>query len=194
MRPVTEAQQSPGPAPGEKPRARRPFEGWGSAAARGLRAAGRAVAHVSVLLFGHVKLHSGKAYADFQRRARHARYRAYALGSYALIAAATLGAQLYEPNSIGAYVRVEKVDFPAATAVFVRNDSDKPWRAVRVLLNGKYSYEPLRIEPHEYKVVRVDRFLAVEHHGSKTARAPRETEVRHLLIECDRGRYETELR
>ena len=190
--PPRPAAPSPQGEPG--PRKRRPFEGWGSAIARALALAGRALARVSVLFFGHVRSRSERAVSEFQKKDRHSRYRAYALGSYGCIAAITLLAQLYHSNSIAAYVRAEKIDFPKSTTVFVRNDSDQPWTAVKVTLNGKYTYERLRLDPGDNFQVRVDRFAIAGKHGSKGfAFAPPDTVAHTLTVECDRGRFEKRL-
>ncbi len=177
------------------PRTRRPFEGWGSATARGLAAAGRVLGRLSVLIFGQVRAKSERAYADFQKKRPHARLRIYAFASYGCIVGLTLLAQTYSPNSLGAYVRVEKVDLPAVTAVFIRNDSPVPWQNVKVTLNGRYGYEVLQLKANDFKLVRVDRFTAI---GVKTAKdlpfAPPDTEARHIAIDCDRGHFEKDLR
>src|SRR5207237_884913 len=74
-------------------------------------------------LFGEARTRSGAAVADVRARPEHARWRAYALGSYGAIIAATLAAQLYSSNALDAYVKVQPVDLPALTQIFVRNDS-----------------------------------------------------------------------
>lgn len=186
------SSRAPAGLPG--PRRRRPFEGWGDAAFRHLGVAGGAIARVSVLVFGQVRTRSEAAYADFQKRRKHTRYRAYALGSYSLIAAATLLFQLYDHNSIAAYVRVERVDFPrSASAVFIRNDSQHRWSNVKVTLNGLWLYERPQIEPGDIVLVRVDRFAQVEPRTGKMQFPPPETVARRLRIECDAGRFESTL-
>jgi hypothetical protein len=146
-----------------------------------------------VLVYGHVRARSEAAYADFQKRRKHVRYRAYAFGGYGLIVAATLLFQLYTKNGIDAYVRVERIEFPrAASAVFIRNDSDKPWNGLRVILNGIWLYERTTLAPRDNVVVRVDRFAVTE--GEKMTFPPPDTQARHLRIECDRGTFESELK
>ncbi len=170
------------------PAAGRPFQGSGAGLGRVIALFGRA----SVLVFGLVRTRGERALADFQKRDRHSRLRAYAFGAFGLLAAATLLGQLYEANSLGAYVRVEKVDLPKATTVFIRNDSDKPWVGLKVTLNGKYEYERLRLEPYQSFQVRVDRFTS--HGVGSLSFAPVTTEARLIAIECDRGRFEKEIR
>jgi hypothetical protein len=152
----------------------------------------RGIAHVSVLAFGHVRTQSERAYADFQKKDRHTRLRAYAFGSYGMIAAATLLSQFYESNSLGAYVRVERVEFPKAVTVFIRNDSDRPWVNLRVTLNGQYEYQRLRLEPHANFQVRVDKFTSIG--GDHRAVAPAGTEAHHLLLTSEQGSFEKEVK
>src|SRR2546426_3882770 len=119
----------------------------GSAIANGLAAAAGGLIRITSRIFGSVASRGGTAWADFRARPEHSRWRAYALGSYGLIVAATLAGQLYTDNVLGAYVRVQRVDLPAMTQIFVRNDSGKPWRSVRLTLNGIYEYRTEEVGP-----------------------------------------------
>jgi hypothetical protein len=183
-------QSAAAPAPA---RQRRPFEGWGSAIGRALRAVGRFVGRVSVLIFGHVRTRAERAHSDFQKRDHHFRWRTYALGSYGLLVALTLLFQVaYQPNSLRAYVRLEHLEFPKATYVFLVNESDKPWTKIRVTLNGLYSYERLKLEPGQNVQLRLDRFAQIDKSTGRMKFAPQDIVAQRLLVECEQGRYETE--
>src|SRR5438309_7183031 len=110
--------------------------GVGAAIGSGLSAAAGGLVSAAGKIFGEARKRGGGAVADFRARPEHSRWRAYALGSYGLIVAATFAGQLYSDNSIKAYVRVQTVDLPAATTVFVRNDSKNAWHNVKLTLNG----------------------------------------------------------
>src|SRR5438874_11932890 len=97
--------------------------------------------------FGRVATRSGNALADFRARPEHSRWRAYALGSYGLIVAATLVGQLYTVHVLGAYVRVQRVEVPALTQIFVRNDSPQSWHNVRLTLTGIYQSRTEEVGP-----------------------------------------------
>lgn len=142
---------------------------------------------------GALRSRGAKAYEEFQRRARHARYRVYALGTYGLIVAATLAAQLYTQNPLGAYVRVEELEVPRITNIFLRNDSSKPWNNLKLTLNGIYGYEKPRLGPGDFVLLRVDRFALLEANTGKLKFAPANITARHLALDCDRGHWEKEL-
>src|SRR5947209_6962306 len=110
----------------------------GNAFSRGLSRAAAALVGHSTRIFGDLADRGNTALADFRARPEHSRWRAYALGSYGVIAMASVLAQLYSANPLDAYVRVQPVELPALTQIFVRNDSHKAWRNVRLTLNGIY--------------------------------------------------------
>jgi hypothetical protein len=164
----------------------------GAALANGLAAATGALVQATSRLFGEARERGGAAYADFQARPEHARWRAYALGSYGLVVVATLLAQLYRENPLDAHVRVQRVDLPALTQIFIRNDSDAPWRRVKVTLNGIYAYEKNELASHDHILLPVNRFAVYEVSGKPTY-APKNVALQTLRIDTDRGSYETEL-
>jgi hypothetical protein len=172
---------------------RRPFEGWGAAAGAALSTMATALIRISSKLYGEARERGGAALTDFQARPEHSRYRAYALGGYGLLVAATLAAQFYSENSLGATVRVEKVDMPALTQVFVRNGSDETWRDVKLTLNGIYTYETLAVQPGAFILLPADRFALFAPDGKRTF-APKNIVPKSLLIETRDKRYEAELR
>jgi hypothetical protein len=145
-------------------------------------------------IFGGVASRGGSAIADFRARPEHSRWRAYALGSYGLIVAATLGGQLYNDNVLGAYVRVQRVDVPAMTQIFVRNDSPKPWRDVRLTLNGIYEYRTEQVVPGGHVMLPVNKFAIRGQEGGKPTYAPRNIDPKRLLVDTLAGRYEQEFR
>jgi hypothetical protein len=172
---------------------RRPFEGWGAAAAAALSALATALIRLSGKLYGEARERGGAALSDFQARPEHSRFRAYALGGYGVLVAATLAAQFYSENSLGATVRVEKVDMPALTQVFVRNGSDEPWHDVKLTLNGIYTYETLAVQPGAFILLPVERFALFAPDGTPTF-APKSTVPKTLLIETRDKRYQAELK
>jgi len=163
----------------------------GSAIANGLAAAAGGLIRITSRIFGSVASRGGTAWADFRARPEHSRWRAYALGSYGLIVAATLAGQLYTDNVLGAYVRVQRVDLPAMTQIFVRNDSGKPWRSVRLTLNGIYEYRTEEVGPGGHVMLTVNKFAIRDQIGKPTY-APRNLEPKTLLVDTLAGRYEAE--
>ena len=182
---------SAAPPPG--PQKRRPFEGLGAALGSGLAAATGALVEVSGKLFGQVRDRGRSSVAGFRARPEHSRWRAYALGSYAAIVAATLAGQLYTDNVLRAYVRVQPVELPALTQIFVRNDSRHAWKNVKLTLNGIYSYEKDEVPPGLFILLPVNRFAVYDQQGRPTY-APKTTAPRLLAIDTSDTHYETELK
>jgi hypothetical protein len=116
------------------------------------------------------------------------------LGSYGLIVAATLGGQLYTDNVLGAYVRVQRVDVPAMTQIFVRNDSSKPWQNVRITLNGIYEYRTEQVVPGGHVMLPVNKFAIRDPSSGKSTYAPRNMDPKSLQVITLAGNYEMELR
>lgn len=170
----------------------RPFAGWGTATARVLSAAATALIAVTGRAFGEVQKRGTTAYGEFQARPEHARYRAYAFGSYGLIVVATLLAQLYTSNPLHSYVRVLRVDLPSTTEVFIRNDSPRAWKHVKVTLNGIFGYETNAVQPGAHVQLRVDRFALFDGSGHPSY-APKNIQLKQLSIDCDEGHSDTEL-
>lgn len=144
-------------------------------------------------MMGEVADRSGAAYHDFQARPEHSRWRVFALGSYGLLLVATLAAQLWTDNKFDAYVRVQRVDLPALTQIFVRNDSSGPWRDVHLNLNGIYSYDADEVKAGEHLLLKVTQFCIPGGAGRPTC-APKNIVPEMLAIDCDRGHYDAELR
>jgi hypothetical protein len=144
-------------------------------------------------IFGQVASRGGTALADFRARPEHSRWRAYALVSYGLVVAATLAGQLYTDNVLGAYIRVQRVDLPAMTQIFVRNDSGKPWHDVRITLNGIYQYRTQEVVPGGHVMLPVNKFAIRDPLGKPTF-APRNIAPKTLMVATAVGRYETEFR
>ncbi len=177
------------PPPAQK---RRPFEGWGAAAARGLGAASAALIRVTSQVFGELHQRGTSAYGEFRARPEHSRYRAYAFGSYGLLLVATLASQLYTADPLHAYVRVQPVAMPALTQIFVRNDSAREWKQVKLTLNGIYGFEVNAVKPGEHLLLPVDRFALFDASGRATF-APKTIPPQQLRIECDRGQVDQDL-
>ena len=172
---------------------RRPFEGWGATIASALSAFAAALIRLTGKLYGEARERGGAALTDFQARPEHSRWRAYAIGGYGLIAAATLLGQLYTENRLGAVVRVERVELPALTQVFVRNGSDQAWKDVKLTLNDIYTYETLVVAPGNFVLLPVDRFALFDPSGKRTF-APKNIVPRKITIQTRDTRYETELK
>jgi hypothetical protein len=172
--------------PPEPPAPKRP-----SAFSRGLAA----LAGALVRIFGRVRTRGATAVGDFRARPEHSRWRAYALGCYGLIVAATLAGQLYSSNPLGVYVKVQHVDIPVSTLIFVRNDSRFAWKHPRIVINGIYSHTRDEIPAGESLPLDLDKAFAV-HDGSGRIlrRPPKNLPLQSLAIDCDRGHYETELK
>ena len=188
--PTPVATERPPPKPAAPPQPKRP-----SALARGLSAAAGALVRGTFRVFGHVKTRGATAAADFRARPEHSRWRAYALGCYGLIVAATLAGQLYSANPLGVYVKVQHVDIPVSTLIFVRNDSRLPWKHARIVVNGIYSHARDEIAAGESLPLDLDRAFAVhDGTGKILRRPPKNLPLQSLALDCDRGHYETELK
>jgi hypothetical protein len=125
----------------------------------------------------------------------HARWRGYALSCYGLIVAATLAGQLYSSNPLGVYVKVQRVDLPRSTLVLVRNDSSRPWKRVRIRLNGIYTHHREEIGPGDNVPLDVDKMFAITDGMGKVLRRPaKDLPIESLTLDCDSGHYETELK
>ena len=174
------------------PAKRRPFEGWGAATAQGLGRVSEALVRGTSRVFGELHQRGTSAYGEFRARPEHSRYRAYAFGSYGLLVAASLLAQLYNPDPLHAHVRVQAVPLPALTQIFVRNDSQHVWRNVKLTLNGIYGYEKGMLKPDEHLLLPVNRFAVYDAAGKATY-APKTVPPQQLRIECDQGSVEQDL-
>jgi hypothetical protein len=186
---VSEVTGAPAPSPAAPQK-----RSLGASVGKGLAAAARALIRVTSKVFGNVASRGGSAIADFRARPEHSRWRAYALGCYGAIVAATLAGQLYTDNVLSAYVRVQRVDLPAMTQIFVRNDSGKSWRNVRLMLNGIYEYRADEVGPGGHVMLTVNKFAIRDAQGGKPTYAPRNIELKTLLVDTAAGRYQTEFR
>jgi len=165
----------------------------GNALANGLAGATTALIQLTSKLFGEVRGRAGASVADFRARPEHARWRAYALGCYGLIVAATFAGQFYTSNKLTAYVRIQPIELPASTQIFVRNDSSKSWQSVRITLNGIYSYDAPEVKPGAHLLLTVNKFAVTDAVTAKPSYAPRNLVPRTMVIDCNRGRLELDL-
>jgi hypothetical protein len=188
---VNEVTGPPGP-PVLVPQ-RRQAKGFGAAVGRGLAAGTGGLVGLTSKIFGQMQKRGGAAVADFQARPEHSRWRAYALGSYGVIVAATLVAQLYSSNPLDAYVRLQLVDLPNTTMIFVRNDSRREWKHVRLTLNGIYTFETLELKAGGNILVPITRFTVLDSASGKTSSASKAIVPKQLAIDCDRGHLDVEL-
>ena len=109
--------------------------------------------------------------------------------------AATLAGQLYTTNPLGVYVKVQHVDIPVSTLIFVRNDSRLNWKHARITVNGIYSHSRDEIAAGESLPLDLDKAFAVHDGSGKVLRRPpRNLPLQSLALDCDRGHYETELK
>jgi hypothetical protein len=184
------AEPSRSPAPAPPPEAKDASAKGGRALlAPRLSVATRKVVAWTSRIFGELREQGGHAVREFQARPEHARWRAYALGSYGLIAVATLLFQFYDPNPLGAAVRVQRVEIPRSTYLSVRNGSRKPWKGVKLTLNGVYGYSQDFVRSGEVLLVQVDQFMVVDAAGVPSY-APQGLDLRTLHIDCDRGAFD----
>ena len=178
---------------GTPPQAQQKKDGVGAAIGKGLAAATGGLVSLTGKVFGEARKRAGSSVADFRARPEHSRWRAYALGSYGLIVAATLAGQLYTDNAIRAYVRVQPVELPAMTQIFVRNDSKTPWHNVKLTLNGIYTYEQPELRPGLFILLPVNKFAVYDQLGKPTF-APKNIAPKMLSIDEGEQHFETELR
>ena len=184
--------ETPGPAAQSAAPSGPPKKRGGGAVGGALSKAAGALIGVTTKVFGDVASRGGTALADFRARPEHSRWRAYALGSYGLILAATLAGQFYTSNPMGAYVRVQRVELPAMTQIFVRNDSRKPWNDVTLTLNGIYEFHADEVAPGAHVMLPVNKFAVREQSGKPTY-APKNIAPKTLTIATDAARYDAEL-
>lgn len=186
---AAEPSRSPVPAP---PSEAEDVSGNGGRAAfaRKLSAATSALVASTSRIFGELRQQGGQAVREFQARPEHSRWRAYAFGSYGLIVVATLVFQFYDPNPLGAKVRVQRVEIPRSTYLFVRNESRKPWKGVKLTINGVYGYSRELLAPGDNLVLPVDQFK-VDDAAGVPSYAPPGLELKAVHIECDRGSFDT---
>jgi len=179
------------PTPFEQKPARK--AGLGAALGNGLAAATGALVGITSKVFGEVRERAGTSVAGFRARPEHSRWRAYALGSYGIVLAATLVGQLWTDNALNAYVRVQPVELPALTQIFVRNDSKKSWSNVKLTLNGIYTYEQPQLLPGMFILLQVNRFAVFDQLGKPTF-APKNIQPKNLSIDTFDQHFETELK
>jgi hypothetical protein len=91
-------------------------------------------------------------------------------------------------NALGAEARVLSEAFVGGAQVLVRNDSSHVWRDLVVTVDGGWRYEHPTLRPHDQIVVPASRFRRGDE-----ALAP-DHRPRRVAVECDRGRYELEVR
>ena len=167
-------------------------EALGARLAHAFTVLARLLVRLSRFGFSKARQHGGKAISDFNHRPEAIRWRAYAFGSYGALCALTFAAQLWEPNSLNAYLKVTPVALPESTVIFVRNDSKTSWKDVKLVLNGIYSYERSELTPGSHVLIQVDRFAVFDANG-KASYAPKGVPLKTLVIDCDRGHFEKEL-
>jgi len=191
---------SDAPEPSRSPASTAPPEtkdasasGGRAAVARTLSVATRAVVSWTSRIYGELAEQGGQAVREFRARPEHSRWRAYAVGSYGLIVVATLLFQFYDPNPLGAVVRVQRVDIPRSTYLFVRNGSRKPWKGVKLTLNGVYGYSQELLPSGGNLMLPVDQFMVVDAAGVPSYATP-SLELRTVHVDCDRGSFDTELK
>ena len=166
--------------------------GPGAAIGGALASFANGLVSVAGKLFAQGREGSARALADFRARPEHSRWRAYTLGCYSLILAGTFAAQFYTKNSLDAYVRVQPVELPALTQIFVRNDSKKAWSNVKLTLNGIYAYEQADLQPGMFILLPVNKF-ALWGPGGKPTFAPKNIAPKDLSIDTADAHFETEL-
>jgi hypothetical protein len=186
---VSEVTPSSPSNPSVKPK---PSRGAGAAIGGALAAFTGALVSITGKIFGQVRERGGVALADFRARPEHSRWRVYTLGCYGLIVAGTLVAQTYTKNSLDAYVRVQPVELPALTQIFVRNDSKKTWSHVKITLNGIYGFEQPELQPGLFIMLPVNKF-AVYDSANKPTFAPKNIVPKDLTIDTADAHFETDL-
>jgi hypothetical protein len=189
---AAEPSRSQAPAPPPEAKDASANDGRALLAPR-LSVATRKVVAWTSRIFGELREQGGHAVREFQARPEHARWRAYAVGSYGLIVVATLLFQFYDPNPLGASVRPQTVEIPRATVILVTNNSRKPWKDVTLKLNGVFVYKSDLLAPGRSLRPEVDKFWVVDEAGLPSF-APATLEPRTLHIDCDRGSFDAEFK
>lgn len=171
-----------------------PPPGLGAAIGGALASFTGALVRGTSRIFGEVQKRSGTALADFRARPEHSRWRVFALLAWGSILAATLAVQFYDDNPLGVYVKIQHVDIPRSTFIFVRNDSRKPWRNTRLTLNGVYSYERPEVSPGDNLRLEPGQFTVLDSVSGRQTRFPRSGSLEMLSMDCDHGHFETILK
>lgn len=141
-----------------------------------------------------VRSQAHKRIGDYQRQTNWTRWRLWVVVAYTLVAIPSLATLLPERNPLDAYLRIKKVDLHAARVdepffVFLRNDSQEPWKNVRVTLNRKYVYERVELKAGDAISIELDRFLK---NGApptaKDSRPPANVHPEQIVVSSDAGK------
>jgi hypothetical protein len=165
-----------------------PFQGLGALLGRAMLVQADFLLRVTRSGLKQAQAQGGKAVADFNARPEHTRWRIFAFSGYGLLVLLTLAFQLWSPNALAAYVKLQPVSMPDVTVVFVRNDSRRPWKHVKLTLNGLYTYERNDLADGANVMVKIDRFATTDASGRMTF-APKDIVPRTLAVESDTGKY-----
>src|SRR5438067_9270377 len=187
---VSDVSGPPSPQANQK----RSSPGAGAGLGGALASFTRGIVRVTAKIFGGVRDRGGKSLADFRARPEHSRWRAYTLGCYGLLVAGTLAAQFWTENPLGIYVKVQQVDIPKSTYIFVRNDSDHRWASVRLRLNGVYEYNRIEVLPGDNLRLEPQQFTVMDSVSGRQNKFPKNASLEIISIDCDRGHYETRLK
>jgi hypothetical protein len=87
---------------------------------------------------------------------------------------------------------VQRVEVPAMTQIFVRNESRKSWSDVTLTLNGIYEFHADEVAPGGHVMLPVNKF-AIRDPGGKPTYAPKNIAPKTLSIATDAARFEAEL-
>jgi len=129
-----------------------------------------------------------EAYQDFRRSDRYFKYKAMIIAGWVAISGVTIIAscpqhsELDARNRLGARLGPKPTD-PARPAVTIFNDSDKPWKDVRIVVNEKYQAAVPQVEPHDAVTVTPKQLL-----GPKGMVAPADLQAYDVELRTDDGK------
>ncbi len=119
----------------------------------------------------------------YERSSRYFKMRAAVVGSWAVLAGVALWIACPSSgprNSLGADVQVIDTAL-LGPQVLVRNESDRMWTEVVLLLDGGWRYERKTVRPGDKLVVSIAQFRR------EKEPAPKDLRPRQLMVRCAQG-------
>jgi len=128
-----------------------------------------------------------ETYEDFRRSDRYFKYKALIIASWVVLSGVTIMAscphsEMDARNRLGARLGPRAAD-PARPAITIFNDSDKPWKDVRIVVNDKYQAAVPQVEPHDAVTVTPKQLL-----GPKGMVAPSDLQATDVELRTDDGK------
>lgn len=156
-----------------------------SAEAKAIAAADRAKAGAREGA-GWLKDEAQRLYAGYAKQSKYFKMRSWIVGTYALVALASLAMALPPMNHIKAYVIPGYDPSSREFMVQVVNESGEPWTSLTLVLDDTWVFERDRLPPNENVQPKVSQFVR---RGAPTERAPMQLRPTILKVKTDQGSY-----